>query len=46
MRLSVQTWGFEEIHSERRYVQRVDFFGPGGEHIQARMVYDFRESAY
>lgn len=41
--LPVQTWGFEEINDERRYVRHVDFVGPGDEHIQARLVYDFCE---
>lgn len=39
----VQTWGFEQINDERRYVRHVDFIGPENEHIQARMVYDFCE---
>ena len=41
--LPVQTWGFENIDDERRYVRHVDFVGPGNEHIQARLVYDFCE---
>ena len=41
--LPVQTWGFEKIDDERRYVRHVDFIGPGNEHIQARLVYDFCE---
>ena len=41
--LPIQTWGFEEINNERRYVRHVDFIGPENEHIQARLVYDFRE---
>jgi len=36
-----QIWGFEEINGERRYVRHLDFTGPGGEHLQARLVYDF-----
>jgi hypothetical protein len=40
---SVQTWGFEEINGERRYVRHVDFVGSNDEHIQARMVYDYCE---
>lgn len=39
----VQTWGFEEINGERRYVRHVDFVGSDNEHVQARMVYDFCE---
>jgi hypothetical protein len=38
-----QTWGFEQINNERRYVRHVDFIGPENEHIQARLVYDFCE---
>lgn len=41
--LPIQTWGFEQIDDERRYVRHVDFIGPGEEHIQARLVYDFCE---
>ncbi len=41
--LFVQTWGFEQINDERRYVRHVDFIGPDNEHIQAHLVYDFRE---
>jgi hypothetical protein len=41
--LPIQTWGFEQLNDERRYVRHVDFIGPGNEHIQARMVYDFCE---
>ena len=41
--LPIQTWGFEEINNERRYVRHVDFTGPEDEHIQARLVYDFCE---
>jgi len=36
-----QTWGFELVGDERRHVRHVDFLGPEGEHIQARLVYDF-----
>jgi len=39
----IQTWGFEQINDERRYVRHVDFIGPESEHIQACMVYDFCE---
>jgi len=41
--LPVQTWGFEQVNDERRYVRHVDFIGPENEHIQARLVYDFCE---
>ncbi|TFY77633.1 hypothetical protein EWM64_g6378 [Hericium alpestre] len=37
-----QTWGFEEIDGERRHVRHVDFTGKEGEHIQARLVYDYQ----
>ncbi len=43
--LPVQTWGFEQINNERRYVRHLDFIGPANEHIQARLVYDFCELA-
>ncbi|KAH9984179.1 hypothetical protein BJV77DRAFT_1072342 [Russula vinacea] len=43
--IAEQTWGFENIDDERRYVRHVDFVGPGNEHIQARLVYDFYEFA-
>ncbi|TFY71494.1 hypothetical protein EVG20_g1521 [Dentipellis fragilis] len=36
-----QTWGFEEIDGERKYVRHVDFTGTDGEKVQARMVYDY-----
>lgn len=36
-----QIWGFEEVNGERRYVRHVRFIGPGGENIQARLVYDY-----
>ena len=36
-----QIWGFELVGDERRYARHVDFVGPEGEHIQARLVYDF-----
>jgi len=39
--IAEQTWGFEEINGERRYVRHVDFVGSNNEHVQARMVYDF-----
>ena len=39
----VQTWGFEDINGERRYVRHIDFTGSNGEHVQARMAYDFCE---
>jgi hypothetical protein len=29
----------------RRYIQRLDFIGPKGEQIQARVVYDYCELA-
>jgi len=43
--IAEQTWGFEKIDDERHYVRHVDFIGPGDEHIQARLVYDFYASA-
>jgi hypothetical protein len=33
----------EEINGERRYARHVDFTGPKGEEIKARLVYDYRE---
>ncbi|KAF8879320.1 hypothetical protein CPB84DRAFT_1793415 [Gymnopilus junonius] len=36
-----QTWGIEEINGERRYVRHVKFTGPGGEDIEAKLVYDY-----
>jgi len=41
--LPVQTWGFEQVSDERRYVRHVSFIGPENEHIRARLVYDFCE---
>ncbi|PCH33754.1 hypothetical protein WOLCODRAFT_135294 [Wolfiporia cocos MD-104 SS10] len=40
--LAVQTWGFEVINGERRYVRHVDFTGPKGEKVHARLVYDYQ----
>lgn len=37
-----QAWGFEEVNGERRYVRHIDFTGPQGENIQARLVYDYQ----
>ncbi|OCH96031.1 hypothetical protein OBBRIDRAFT_358687 [Obba rivulosa] len=37
-----QTWGFEEIDGEKRYARHLDFLGPGGEKIRARLVYDYQ----
>lgn len=36
----------EVIDAERRYVRHVKFTGPGGEDIQARLVYDYCGWAY
>jgi len=36
-----QTWGMEDINSERRYVRHVKFTGPKGEDIEARLIYDY-----
>ncbi|KDR78778.1 hypothetical protein GALMADRAFT_244322 [Galerina marginata CBS 339.88] len=36
-----QTWGIEDIDGERRYARHVKFTGPGGEDIEARLVYDY-----
>ncbi|THG98368.1 hypothetical protein EW026_g3797 [Hermanssonia centrifuga] len=36
------TWGIEEIEGEMRYARHVFFVGPGGEEIQARLVYDYQ----
>jgi len=43
--IAEQTWGFEQINNERRYVRHVDFIGPEDEHIQACLVYDFYSSS-
>ncbi|KAI0788530.1 hypothetical protein C8Q75DRAFT_237005 [Abortiporus biennis] len=40
--IAEQIWGFEEIEGERRHIRHVDFIGPKGEHIQARLVYDYQ----
>ncbi|KAK7468742.1 hypothetical protein VKT23_003245 [Stygiomarasmius scandens] len=39
--LAEQVWGVEEIDGERRYARHVHFIGPGGEVIDARLVYDY-----
>jgi len=36
-----QIWGFETINDERRYARHLNFIGPKGENIKARLVYDF-----
>ncbi|KAL5495371.1 hypothetical protein ACEPAI_834 [Sanghuangporus weigelae] len=36
-----QVWGFSEVNSERRYVRRVHFTGPGGEDLHRVLVYDY-----
>lgn len=36
-----QTWGIEELQSERRYVRHIKFTGPKAEDIELRMVYDY-----
>jgi len=40
-----QVWGFEDIKGERRYARHLNFLGPEGENIKARLVYDFYELA-
>lgn len=40
---SSQAWGIEDINGERRYSRHIKFTGPGGEDIEARLVYDYRE---
>lgn len=37
-----QIWGFAEIEGERRHTRKVHFTGPGGEDINARLVYDYK----
>ncbi|EMD42161.1 hypothetical protein CERSUDRAFT_90765 [Gelatoporia subvermispora B] len=37
-----QTWGFEEIDGERRSTRHLDFLGPAGEKVRARLVYDYQ----
>ncbi|KAI0734499.1 hypothetical protein C8Q72DRAFT_806515 [Fomitopsis betulina] len=37
-----QTWGFEVINGERRYVRHVSFQGPKGEKLNLRLVYDYK----
>ncbi|KAI0029147.1 hypothetical protein K488DRAFT_89017 [Vararia minispora EC-137] len=41
---SNQTWGFEDVNGERRYTRRIDFYGPEGEHLEKRLVYDYAGS--
>lgn len=36
-----QAWGVEIVEGERRYARHVDFTGPGGEHIQTKLFYDY-----
>jgi len=44
--LAEQVWGVEEIDGERRYARHVHFIGPGGEVIDARLVYDYGKVSY
>ncbi|KAH9937062.1 uncharacterized protein B0H18DRAFT_1112947 [Fomitopsis serialis] len=37
-----QTWGFEMINGEKRYVRHVFFQGPNEEKITLRLVYDYQ----
>ncbi|OBZ78554.1 hypothetical protein A0H81_00975 [Grifola frondosa] len=37
-----QTWGFEEVKGEGRYVRHLFFTGPKSELIEARLVYDYQ----
>jgi hypothetical protein len=41
--LETKVWGVEEINGERRYVRHVKFTGPGGENIEAPLIYDYSE---
>ena len=41
-----QTWGLEQVDGAKRYTRHVYFEGPGGEVIQVRLVYDYRESSH
>ncbi|CAA7259919.1 unnamed protein product [Cyclocybe aegerita] len=36
-----QSWGVEEINGERRYARHLKFTGPGGEDIEAKLIYDY-----
>ena len=41
-----QTWGFEEIGGEKRYVRRVYFVSTQGMVFEGRLVYDYGEPIY
>jgi hypothetical protein len=36
-----KTWGIQVIDNLRRYVRHVKFTGPGGEDIEAHLIYDY-----
>jgi hypothetical protein len=38
-----QAWGIEDVDGERRYSRHIKFTGPGGEDIECKLVYDYRE---
>lgn len=38
-----QTWGIEEVNSERRYVRHMYMKGPKGEEVRGRLVYNYGE---
>ncbi|KAJ7264154.1 hypothetical protein C8J57DRAFT_1133098 [Mycena rebaudengoi] len=40
-----QTWGIEDINGERRYARHIEFLGPKGEEIKARLIYDYHGPA-
>jgi len=37
-----QTWGLQEIGGERRSARHFEFFGPEGEKVRVRLVYDYQ----
>lgn len=43
LRFYLKTWGFQVVNGEKRYARNIDFTGPKGEKIHARLVYDYRE---
>jgi hypothetical protein len=41
--LETKVWGVKDVSGERRYVRHVKFTGPGGEDIEAALIYDYGE---
>ncbi|CCM05181.1 uncharacterized protein FIBRA_07390 [Fibroporia radiculosa] len=39
---AIQAWGFQVVKDEKRYARNIDFTGPKGEKIHARLVYDYQ----